>query len=141
MLEIILTAVLARLATIKTTNGYLTNAGERVTYYDPYVAEYEGEPEITIRDIEDTSERVNLYHKILINLEVEAIAFTTEETKLADGCNLLSDLVKCLVSDISWYVGGMIAVRRKGRNTVVQGGSKQVIRVRLNLEIEYRELI
>jgi hypothetical protein len=137
----ILTAVLARLATIKTANGYLTNAGDRVTYYDPYTSEYEGSPEITIRDKEDTSERVNILHKILMNLDVEAIAFTTEETKLADSCNLLSDLVKCLVHDVSWYVECMIAVRRKGRTTVIQGGSKQVVRVILNLEIEYREFI
>ena len=135
----ILTAVLARLATITVANGYLTNIGNQVTYWDVWDAEYAGPPSVTIRDTEDSSEKVNLFHKILMSLDVEAIAYTTEETKLVDGCNLTSDLVKCLVRDLSWHVAGMIAVRRKRVTKAIQGSGKQAIRVTVGIEIEYKE--
>lgn len=137
----ILEAILAQLATIAVVNGYHTDVGLRASYYDPYKAEYDGPPKVTFRDADDDSEKENLYHAIKLQIEVEAIAFTTESTKLEDSCNLVDDLVKCLVRDRSWLPVGVIAVRRKGRNKVIQGGGKQAIAVTLNIEIEYRELI
>jgi hypothetical protein len=141
MEQTILEAVMTQLATITVANGFLTDIGENVTYYDPYLAEYKGPAKVTIRDADDESEKVNQNHQILLQLEVEAIAYTTEATKLADSCNLIKDLVQCLVCDRNWLPDGVIAVRRRGRNKLIEGGSKQVIAITLNIEIEYRELI
>ena len=137
----ILEAILARLQTITIENGYHTDVGLKASYFDPYQAEYGGDPKVTFRDTDDDSEKENLYHAIKLQIEVEAIAFTSESTKLADSCNLVDDLVRCLVRDRAWHPAGVIAVRRKGRNKVIGGGGKQAIAVTLNIEVEYRELI
>lgn len=139
--QAILEAVLTQLETITIANGFNSNAGQNVTYFDPYSAEYKGPAKVTVRDSDDDSEKVNTYHHVLLQLEIEAIAYTTESTKLADSCKLVEDLVDCLVRDRAWHPAGVIAVRRKGRNKQIEGGAKQAIAVTLNIEVEYRELI
>lgn len=137
--QAILEAVLQQLKTIQVVNGYHTDVGLLATYFDPYVAEYKGPPKVTFRDSDDNSEKVNLYHNILLQFEVEAIAFTTEATRLVDSCNLVDDLVKCLVHNRAWRSACIIAVRRKGRTKLIQGGGKQAIEITLQVEIEYRD--
>jgi hypothetical protein len=135
----ILEAILAQLGTIAIANGYHTDVGLRASYSDPYQAEYKGDPKVTFRDLSATSERVNRGYEMLLTVEVEAIFFTTTATRLADGCNILDDLVKCLIHDESWYPEGMIMIARKEHEKDFEGGGKQAGKLTFVVEIKYQE--
>lgn len=135
----ILEAILARLQTITIENGYHTDVGLKASYFDPYQAEYGGDPKVTFRDLSATSERVNRGYEIVLTVEIEAIFFTTTATRLADGCNILDDLVRCLIHDESWYSEGMIAITRKEHEKDFEGGGKQAGKLKFVVEILYQE--
>lgn len=127
---------MAQLATITTANGFSSDIGTNVIYWDVYDQDYNGPAMVTIRDAEEDTDKINQYRQTL-HLEVEAIRYSTQANKLQDGLALLADLKTVLVTE-SWAGPGVI-VRPTANSKEIEGKGKQAIRVALMLDIEYRE--
>jgi hypothetical protein len=132
----ILQGALAQLATITLANDFSSDIGLNTVYWDVYDQDYNGPATVTIRDAEEDTDKVNQYRQTL-HLEVEAIRYSTQANKLADGLALLADLKQVLITD-SWAGPGVI-VRPTGNSKDIEGKGKQAIRVTLMIDVEYRE--
>lgn len=133
----LLQALDAQLKTISSDNGYATNVGQRVTYWDTYEHDYNGPPAITFRDQETQYERVNQKYVNFFTVEIEAIAYTTQADKLATSVNLLEDIKRAII-DSHWH-NKIIAVRPVADSKEIVASGRQVISVVLSVTIEYRD--
>lgn len=133
----LLQALQTQLETIKTTNGYTSNIGNAVTYWDSYEVDYNGPDAVTFRDVETQYQRVNQKYVNKLNVEIEAIAYTKQADKLTLSVGLLED-IKTAIAVKPWGQN-IIAVRPMLDSKQIEGKGKQCISVVLTVEIEYRE--
>lgn len=133
----ILQALQTQLATIKTANGYTSNIGNAVTYWDSYEIDYNGPAAVTFRDVETQYQRVNQKYVNKLNVEIEAIAYTRQADKLTLSVGLLED-IKTAIAVKPWGTD-IIAVRPMLDTKEIQAKGKQSVCVTLTVEIEYRE--
>lgn len=138
----ILQAFQTQLATITQANGYLTNIGQNIVYWLTYEQDYNGAFTLTFKDVEAQYEKVNNYYKELLTVEVQAIGYVQENTKLTDSCNILADLKQALIYT-DWRIdnNNVIAIRPKLDRKRLETKGKQAYLVGFTVEIEYREEI
>lgn len=127
------------LQTIKISNQFLTDIGKNVSYWDTYNNDYKGSPTVTFRDKETDYERKGLAYQARMLVEIEAIGYVRESTKLVDSCNVCTDLLKAVV--LNQWSDNVIAVRLKQDSKEIEAKGKQAISVMFRIEIEYRENI
>lgn len=133
----ILTDLLTQLGTITPANGYQTAIGANAKYWECYPDDYAGPPTVTFFDREEDTEKNNTLYNQVLNIEIQAIAYTSAANKLTDSCNLIDDLYKALVQ--TRWTEAAIIVRPKSNEKTIEGKGKQAIAVSYFLEIEYRQ--
>jgi hypothetical protein len=133
----ILQSLQTQLGTITTANGYSTDIGQNVEYWDVYPDDYNGPPAIAFRDTDTEYERKNQNYQQKVNVELSAFSWTTKENKLVDSCNLLEDLYQAVV--VEPWDSNVIAVRAMRDSKLIAAKGKQGILVELTVEIEYRQ--
>lgn len=133
----LLQALQTQLGTITTANGYTSNIGQAVTYWDAYEVDYSGPAAVTFRDVETQYQRINNKYQNKLNVEIEAIAFTRQADKLTLSVGLLED-IKAAICVKPWGTG-VIAVRPVLDSKQIEAKGKQAVSVVLTVEIEYRE--
>jgi len=133
----LLQALQTQLGTIKTANGYTSNIGNAVTYWDAYEVDYNGPAAVTFRDLETQYQRINQNYVNKLSVEIEAIAFTKQADKLTLSVGLLED-IKTAIAVEPWGQN-IIAVRPLLDGKEIQAKGKQSVCVTLTIEIEYRE--
>lgn len=131
----ILTAVDTRLKTIAIASGYQTNIGSRVFYWQDLPFEYGETGAITFRDPAEEIVKANQFHEKTLNLEIEAIAFVTDQ--LAGSEALIADLIKAVGEDRTW---GKLAHETRLSRTLknFETDGKTAARVCLEIQIIYR---
>lgn len=132
----ILTDLLAQLQTITPANGYHTNIGAKAEYWTVYPDDYSGPPTVTFYDRQETSEKNNFFYNQILEIEIQAISYTTPANKLTDSENLHEDLTKALVQ--TRWTNAAIIVRPKETEKAIDGKGRQAISLTYVLEIEYR---
>lgn len=132
----ILNAIAQRLATITTSNGYLTNIGSHSSYWQDWDFEYGEVGACTFRDLEEEIKVCGNYQEFLLLLEIEAVAYS--ENLLTVGCNLQSDLTRAIGVDPTWG-GNVIKSELKGTEKQITTEGKRAIGIVLKLDITYRE--
>lgn len=131
----ILTAIQSQLTTITIANGYNTDLGARVFYWHDLPFEYGEQGALSIRDTETLIAEVNQRFHHEITIELEAVAFTDDP--LMTGCNMLSDLIRCIGIDPTW--GRQATQTQPTRTeTIVETQGKTAIRVLLAMTVSYR---
>jgi hypothetical protein len=128
----------SQLATITTANGYSTDIGLSVGYWDTYPDDYNGPDSVSFKDLETQYERVNQRYQNKLTIEVSAFAWTTKTDKITQSCQMLEDIYQCLV--VEPWDNSVIAVRPMIDSKEIQARGKQAILVEMMLEIEYRSL-
>jgi len=133
----ILQALETQLKTITTANGYNTAIGQHCLYWDSYEQDYNGPPSITFRDIDTNYEWANTGQTNQLMVEIEAIAWATQSTKLELGCHLLEDIYQAVVVE-PWHPG-LQAIRPQSDSKNIDAKGKQAVIVTLTVEIWYRD--
>lgn len=126
-----------QLKTIKKDNGYTSDIGNVVTYWDSYEVDYNGPAAVTFRDAETQYLRLNRRYVNKLSVEIEAIAFTKQADKLTLSVGLLED-IKTAIGVKPWG-GNIIAVRPVMDSKQIQAKGRQAVSVVIIFEIEYRE--
>ena len=133
----LLQALQTQLQTITIANGYTSNIGQVVTYWDAYEVDYNGPAAVTFRDLETQYQRINQNYVNKLSVEIEAITFTKQADKLTLSVGLLED-IKTAIAVRPWGEN-IIAVRPLLDSKEIQAKGKQAVCVTLTVEIEYRE--
>lgn len=135
--EAILRAVLDRLGTIQLLNGYATDIGNNVVYFQDYPVEYDGPPGCSLMDPEEDSEDVggNQQEKKL-HLRVDAIVYVRVDA-LSESINVLGDLIRAIGVDRRW--GKLAIATYLGENTkAIETVGRDTIRVSQEFDVQYR---
>jgi len=132
----LLQSLQTQLATIKTTNGYATNIGAQVGYWDTYPDDYNGPDCVSFKDIETQYERINQRYQNKVAIEITAFAWTNKTDKLTQSCQMLEDIYQAVV--VEPWDNSVIAVRPLTDGKDIQARGKQAILVEMIVEIEYR---
>ena len=133
----LLQALQTQLTTITIANGYTSDIGANVTYWDAYEDNYNGPPSVTFQDLETQYQRINERYVNKLNVEIQAIAYTKQADKLTLSVGLLED-IKTAIAVKPWGEN-IIAVRPLLDSKQIQAKGKQIVCVSLTVEIEYRE--
>lgn len=130
----IMAQVGVRLADITIANGYITDLGQRVSYFRDLPVEYQAD-ELTYRDSSEESQEVGSKHHQMLMVELEAIASTTTPGETAN--DMLADLQRLTGLNRNW--GGLaIITHLRGNETEAETDGQQVVRVQQMIEIQYR---
>ncbi len=122
-----------KLQSITVANGYNTDIGNRVFYWQDLDFEYGETGAISFKDaFEETISNNTIYDKQL-SIDVEAIKFT--ENALEDSCLILEDLINSLLKFKEIYAKLEIKVNEKK----IETKGKKAIRIKLTNLIMYRE--
>jgi len=132
----ILQSLETQLKTITLANGYHTAIGDHCTYWDTYEQDYNGPPSITFRDMETNYEWANTRQTNQLMVEIEAIAWAKQSTKLELGCHLLEDIYQAVINQ-PWHPG-LQAIRPLSDSKDIDAKGKQAVIVTLTLEIWFR---
>jgi hypothetical protein len=132
----ILQALETQLKTITPANGYKTAIGNHCTYWDTYELDYNGPASITFRDVDTNYEWANTRQTNMVLVEIEAIAWAKQTTKLALGCQVLEDIYRAAVTE-NWSPE-LTAVRVQSDSKDIDAKGKQAVIVTLTVEIWYR---
>jgi len=126
----------ARLKSITLANGYLTNIGNNVVYWQDTDFEY-GESALVFRDtVEDISQNNYLYEKTLV-VEICAIQQNAEDALLLVSSKILRDLEKAIDTfEIDWG-----KARITNTEKFVETKGKKTLKIKVKLKIEYREFL
>lgn len=131
----ILTLIGTRLEGITIANGYLTDLGERVEYFDDLDSEY-SKASLTFRDADtELFGLKSTYHEGVMPVEIEAIVFG--ENVLQLGCHAIADILNAVAVDPTWS-GKAIDTNLKERFKSVETKGKKAIRVGVTIEVVYR---
>jgi hypothetical protein len=109
----------------------------KITYWDTFDQDYKGPPTVTVRDEEETTEKIDYIYQNTLTVEVEAIAYTTPANKLGDASDWL-EAIKTAVVREAW-APTPVFVRPTGTTKAIGEGGKIAFRVTLNAEIVYRD--
>jgi hypothetical protein len=131
----ILNAIADKLETITTANGYLTNVGNRVFYWQDLEFEYGEIGAISYRDPFEENKEVNLSLENSLTVEVSAIQFT--ENALTDSCNLLTDLIRAIKGAI--WANKSIKSRLVSNDKRIETKGKTAIQIKLVFKVTYWE--
>lgn len=124
----------AKLEEIRLGNGYLTDIGQSVRYWQDTDIEY-GETALEFRDtIEDLGLQNIPYEKSLM---VEISAYQASEDLLTASSDILEDIEKCL-GDFT-VEGGIAKILNNQKTTETKG--KKTLKIKVTLRIQYREEI
>jgi hypothetical protein len=132
----ILQSLETQLKTITPANGYNTAIGENCIYWDTYEQDYNGPASVTFRDVDTNYEWANTRHTNQLMVEIEAIAWAKQTTKLELGCHLLDDIYQAVIIQ-PWHPG-LQAIRPLSDNKNIDAKGKQAVIVTLTIEIWYR---
>jgi hypothetical protein len=133
----ILNQLQARLEEIQTSNGFLTNLGDSVTYWGDTNQEWLTDG-ITFRDLSCDIVEVNPYHSHALHIEIEAIAFTDDP--LGTGCDLEEDLITALSTQLNWD-GKALITELEAESSItkeVETAGKTAISVVIRIIITFR---
>ena len=131
----ILTQIKERLAGITIANGYFTDLGKTLTYFDDIDSEYNKDG-LNYRDLDsEFFSAKNNYHEAVMPVEIDAILFG--ENVLELGCYATSDILKAIAIDPTWS-GCAINTVLKERFKSVETKGKKAIKVEVTIDVTYR---
>ncbi len=131
----ILTKIGERLAGITIANGYSTDLGEVVTYFEDIDSEYNKEG-FNYRDVDNEFFALkNNYHEAVMPVEIDAILFG--ENVLELGCRATSDILRAIAIDPTW-AGCAIDTVLKERFKSIETKGRKAIKVGVTIDIVYR---
>jgi hypothetical protein len=132
----ILQAIQTQLATLTITNGYSTDVGLNVRYWQDLPVEYDGSPIITFFDTKDDPNEVGSLHEHRLEIRIDAIAYIKADA-IVESCNLLADIVALIGKNRRWTKA--VINTYLGENLKeIELKSKLAVRVTQELEIQYR---
>jgi len=111
----------------------------KITYWDVFEQDYKGPPTVTVRDEEETTEKVDMVYQNTLSLEIEAIAYTTPANKLADVSDWLEALKTAVVRE--HWAPAPAFVRPTGSSKAIGEGGKIAFKVSLTVDILYRDAV
>lgn len=123
------------LAQITVLNGYQTNVGSKVVYWQDLPFDYGEVGAVTYRDPEVSSTLVNRQSQNEVRIEIEAIA-TTANPK-ATSCAIIEDIYKAVRGDETWN-GLSIWTRPTETESIlkdIETQGKTAVRVQCNFVI------
>lgn len=131
----ILTNIGERLGEIAVANGYFTDLGQKVEYFDDLDTEY-SKTSLTFRDADaELFSLKNPYHEGVMPVEIEGIIFG--ENVLELGCQAIADILKAVAVDPTWS-GKAIDTNLRERFKSVETKGKKAVRVGVTIEVVYR---
>jgi hypothetical protein len=133
----ILQAIQAQLATLTIANGYSTDVGLNVRYWQDLPIEYDGPSVITFFDSkDDPAAEVGSLHEHRLEIRIDAIAYIKADA-IVESCNLLADIVALIGKNRRWTKA--VINTYLGENLKeIELKSKLAVRVTQELEIQYR---
>lgn len=136
--ENIISAVLTRLATITTANGYNSNAGNNVDESRDVKYKDTELPAINVNESSDTIIEVSnsLYHTRLLELEIEIIANgTLAPTELR---KVEADVFKCVGVDETWSGYAIQTMPGDVNTSYSEHEENKIIGKTITIGIQYR---
>lgn len=127
----ILSAIAQRLETIQKENGYLTDIGKKVLYWQDFPSEYEAD--LTIyKDTNHRFERKNQIFQHELDIEIQGILFSGQNTS-----EVVQDFLAAIGEDETW--GKLTAYTNvKAADTQLVSTGKRAMSVTLFIEVSYR---
>jgi hypothetical protein len=132
----ILQAIQAQLFTLKIANGYSTDVGLNVHYWQDLPVEYDGPPTITFFDEKDRPDEMGSLHEHRLEMRIDAIAYIKSDPIL-ESCNLLADIVSLIGKNKRWTKDCVTSYL--GENfKEIELKAKKAVRITQEFEIQYR---
>jgi hypothetical protein len=137
----ILDALIARLSTITTVNGYTTDIGLNIQYWQEIPLDYESGGIAIFDQPPDNAQtviQVGQKHEYVLPVEIQANSFEVSGLSMAQlSCRLIDDLIRCIGTDPT--LGGICyyAVLRSTSKSIDVAG-KRAVTVSLNVDLKYR---
>jgi hypothetical protein len=132
----ILQAIQTQLATLTITNGYSTDVGLNVRYWQDLPVEYDGPPVITFFDEKDFPNEIGSQHEHRLEVRIDAIAFFKTDS-INESCNLLADIVTLIGKNRKWTPA--CVTTHLGENLKeIQVQGKPAVRITQEFDIVYR---
>lgn len=122
------------LSTIKVDNGFNTDLGNNLLYWQDYATDYEVDA-LIYRDVLENITDSNSNHDYVLQVEIEAHAFS--ETPGLTANRVIQDITRAIGSNIT-FSGKGSKINLTGNETEVETDSKTACKVLVKLEITYR---
>ncbi len=132
----VIDAIITRIKTITTANGYETDVGNSV--FEWHTTDF-AEADLPVIDVRDTSESVEViggHHANTLNVEVEVKTLgIAGDTEIRD---IIADISKAIGTDTS--LGSLVQNTRPVNNEILSAGQqdKKIYSVIVGLEVQYR---
>jgi hypothetical protein len=132
----ILSFIGIKLGQISAGNGFATDLGENVIYWQDLASEF-GSPAVTYRDEFESHEEANRAYQNTLVITFEAIDYPAPAQKIAKSCDMLRDLIRLVLSDRTWGQRALDS-RLVSNDKDFEVGGLTCCRVSLQVEIIYR---
>lgn len=132
----ILNSILTHLATLTRVNGFATDIGLHVTYFQDYPVAYDGPESVTLFDEDGNTDEVGAHHIKKVMLTIDAIAYIQTDP-VQESCNLLADIVALIGRNRNWD-GLAVGTYLYKDTKVLEEMGKKAVRVRQEFRVDYR---
>jgi hypothetical protein len=132
----ILQAIQTQLATLTITNGYSTDVGLHVLYWQDLPVEYDGPPVVTFFDTKGDINEIGSQHEHQLDVRIDAIAYIKSDP-ITESCNLLADIIALVGKNRRW-TKNVVNTYLIENLKEIELKSKPAVRITVELRIDYR---